>query len=232
MEGLGIEEQLRSIRPLRERSASRVRERAVAASTAEDFQRLKSRGLDRLIDLHLAESPQELLALARSYSVVSLVGGGMVDVEEVERAESLEDWYLVPEAVLGFYRENMETLAAAVEAASKLQAAGVEDFQDWEDFFDLIRRLGDKSDLEAERLSKLAGRLEDCVDKAAAAANEELKRRIEQQLAHPGWNGPLAGDEPGRWHPGALRDPDERDLSGGLERGQGARQRGSGSERC
>ncbi|HQI54631.1 MAG TPA: DNA mismatch repair protein MutS, partial [Methanothrix soehngenii] len=179
MEGLGIEEQLRSIRPLRERSASRVRERAVAASSAEDFQRLKSRGLDRLIDLHLAESPQELLALARSYSVVSLVGGGMVDVEEVERAESLEDWYLVPEAVLGFYRENMQILAAAVEAASKLRAAGVEDFQGWEDFFDLISRLGDKSDIEAERLSRLAARLEGCVDQAASTANEELKRRIE-----------------------------------------------------
>ena len=180
MEGLGLEEQLRSIRPLRERSSSRVRERAVAASSAEDFQRLKSRGLDRLIDLHLAESPQELLALARSYSVVSLVGEGMVDAEEVERAESLEDWYLVPEAVLGFYRENMETLAAAVEAALKLRAAGVEDFEDWEDFFDLISRLSDKSDLEAERLSRLAARLERSVDQAASAANEELKRRIEQ----------------------------------------------------
>ncbi len=62
----------------------------------------------------------------------------------------------------------------------KLRAAGVEDFEDWEDFFDLISRLSDKSDLEAERLSRLAARLERSVDQAASAANEELKRRIEQ----------------------------------------------------
>lgn len=179
MEGLGIEEQLRSIRSLRERSASRVRERALVASSVEDFQRLKSRGLDRLIDLHLAQSPPELLDLARSYSVVSLVGEGIGDADGVERVESLEDWYLVPEAVLGFYEENMETLLSAVKAASKLQAAGVEDFPDGEDFFTLICSLGEKSDLEVERLSRLVARLEGCVDQAAAAANEELKRRIE-----------------------------------------------------
>ncbi len=179
IEGLGINEQLRFIRPLRERADSRVRERALAASSAEDFQRLKSRGLDKLIDLHLAESPQELLALARSYSHVSLVGEGMGEEEGVERAESLEDWYLVPEAILGFYKENLEILAAAVKAASKLQGAGVEDFQGWEDFSNLIQRLGEKSDLEAERLSRLAAGLEGCLDQARAAANEELKRRIE-----------------------------------------------------
>ena len=179
MEGLGIEEQLCSIHPLRERAASRVRERALAASSPEDFQRLKSRGLDRLIDLHLVQSPPELLALARSYSHVSLVGKGMGEAEGVERAESLEDWYLVPEAILGFYKENLEILVAAVKAASKLQGAGVEDFQGWEDFSHLIQRLGDSSDLEAERLSRLVARLEGGVDQAAAEANEELKRRIE-----------------------------------------------------
>ncbi len=179
MEGLGIDEQLRFIRPLRERPASRVRERALVASSAEAFQNLKSRGLDRLIDLHLAESPQELLALARSYSVVSLVGEEMGDAEGVERAESLEEWYLVPEAVLGFYKENMETLLAAVKAASMLQAAEVESFNGWEDFSTLICSLSEESDLEGERLSRLAARLEGCVDRAAAAANEELKKRIE-----------------------------------------------------
>lgn len=110
---------------------------------------------------------------------MSLVGEGMGEEEGVERAESLEDWYLVPEVILGFYKENLEILVAAVKAASKLQGAGVEDFQGWEDFSNLISRLGEKSDLEAERLSRLAARLEGCLDQARAAANEELKRRIE-----------------------------------------------------
>lgn len=180
MAGQGIEEQLRSLRPLRERAPSRIRERALVASSPEDFQRLKSRGLDRLIDLHLAESPQELLALAQSYSLVSLVGEDIGDAEGVERAESLEEWYLVPEAVLGFYKENMETLLAAAKAAAKLQAAGLEDFLHWDDLFSLIGSLGEEGDPEGERLSTLAARLKGCLEKAAAAANEELKSRIEQ----------------------------------------------------
>ncbi len=106
MAGQGIEEQLRSLRPLRERAPSRIRERALVASNPEDFQRLKSCGLDRLIDLHLAESPQELLALAQSYSLISLVGEGIGDAEGVERAESLEEWYLVPEARRGILRKS------------------------------------------------------------------------------------------------------------------------------
>ena len=36
---------------------------------------------------------------------------------EVEKAESLEEWYLVPEAVLGFYEDNLECLMAAAQAA-------------------------------------------------------------------------------------------------------------------
>ena len=61
----------------REGDGARVRERAVAATSTEAFQRLKTRGLDRLIDLHLAESPAELMDLARSYSHVCLVGEEM-----------------------------------------------------------------------------------------------------------------------------------------------------------
>ena len=75
--GLGLEELLKSIRPLREKASSRVRERAVATTSAEAFQKLKARGLDKLIDLHLAESPPELMDLAKSYSHVSLVGEDM-----------------------------------------------------------------------------------------------------------------------------------------------------------
>ncbi len=180
MQGLGLEELLKSVRPLREKAPSRVRERAVAVTTAEAFQRLKARGLDRLIDLHLAESPPELMDLARSYSHVSLVGEDMEGPAGMELAESHEDWYLVPEAVLGFYKENLETLLAAVEAASRLQNAGAGDFHEWRDFGKLIAGLNDSGDGEAERLSRLAARLSGCVNEAASFANEELKRRIEK----------------------------------------------------
>ncbi len=44
VQGQGLEELLKKIRPLREKASSRVRERAVAATSAEAFQRLKARG--------------------------------------------------------------------------------------------------------------------------------------------------------------------------------------------
>jgi uncharacterized Ntn-hydrolase superfamily protein len=178
--GLGLEELLKKVRPLREKTATRVRERAVAATSVEAFQKLKERGLDRLIDLHLAESPAELADLARSYSHVCLVGEDMDGQAEMEAAQSLEEWYLVPEAVLGFYKENLECLQAAALAASRLQDAGVSGFSGWKSLTALLTRLNESGDAEGERLARLAAHLASCVNEAASWANEELKRRIEK----------------------------------------------------
>ena len=110
--GRGLDEMLKRVRPLREPSAGRIRDRAVAAASPEDFQSLKARGLDRLIDLHLAEGAAEMADLARGYSQISLVGAerlpfrGWEDLEGVEAARSLEEWYLVPESVLAYFKEN------------------------------------------------------------------------------------------------------------------------------
>jgi uncharacterized Ntn-hydrolase superfamily protein len=179
-QGLGLEDLLKLIRPLREKASSRVRERAVATTSIEAFQKLKARGLDKLIDLHLAESPPELMDLAKSYNHVSLVGEDMEEAVGLELAESLEEWYLVPEAVLGFYKENLETLLAAVEAASRLRAADVTDFQEWQDLEKLIVMLNESGDGEGARLARLASRLGGCVSEAASFANEELKSKIEK----------------------------------------------------
>jgi len=180
MQGRGMDELLEKIRPLREKAPARIRERAVAATSAEVFGQLKARGLDKLIDLHLAESPQELMGLVNSYSHVSLVGEELDVPSGVEHAESLEEWYLVPEAVLGFYKDNLEILAAATEAARRLQAAGACRFVGLDELEELISRLGKGEDSEAKRLSHLLLRLGGCVAEAAAWANEELKTKIEK----------------------------------------------------
>lgn len=188
MRGKGLEELLKNIRPLREKAAARVRERAVAATSAEAFSRLKARGLDRLIDLHLAESPSELMDLTRSYSHVCLVGEEMEGPIEAEKAESLEEWYLVPEAVLGFYNDNLQCLMAAVQAAGKLQDAGVAGFAGWESLQKLLSGLNESGDREGERLDRLAARLGGCVSEAASWANLELKRKIEMSSLTLGGN--------------------------------------------
>ena len=68
----------------------------------------------------------------------------------MEPAESLEEWYLVPEAVLGFYNENLETLKAAVELARKLKELGIRGFEEPEKLEKLIRKLNESGDCEAE----------------------------------------------------------------------------------
>lgn len=180
MRGQGLEELFLKIRPLRERPASRVRERAIAATSHDIFSGLKARGLDRLIDLHLAESPADIADLSRSYSHVCIAGEEIHGPVDLEQALSLEVWYLVPEAVLGFYQENSECLLAASAAAKMLKAGGVDGFTEYEGLFALLSRLGERSDKEAERLEKLDSSLASCVEEACAWANEELKARIEK----------------------------------------------------
>jgi DNA mismatch repair protein MutS2 len=179
MQGKGLEELLKSIKPLREKALSRVRERAVAATSVEAFQSLKARGLDKLIDLHLAESPPELMDIAKSYSHVSFVGEDVDGPEEMEHAESQEEWYLVPEAVLGFYKDNLETLLPAIELARRLKAAEVCVFKEAEKLERLITKLNESGDCEAERLSRVAIRLGGALSEAESWANEELKKKIE-----------------------------------------------------
>ncbi len=180
VQGSGMDELLKKIKPLREKPPTRIRERAVAATSAEVFGQLKAQGLDKLIDLHLVESPQELMGLVNSYSHVSLVGEELDVPSGVEHSESLDLWYLVPEAVLGFYKDNLETLEAATEAARRLQVSGAWCFVGMEELEELIARLGKKEEGEKERLSHLLLRFGKHVVESAAWANEELKAKIEK----------------------------------------------------
>jgi len=172
-------EQLIKIKPLREKAPTRVRERALAATSVEAFQQLKARGLDKLIDLHLAQSPRELMDLAKSYSQVSLVGEDMEGPEGIDHADSLEEWYLVPECVLGFYSNNFEIILAAVEAAQKIENAGLAHFAGLGDMHKQILLLDQEGDFEAKRLSQLSSRLSLCINEVTSRANDELKKRIE-----------------------------------------------------
>ncbi len=173
-----IEDNLQRIKPLSDRASERIRGRSLATSDVETFQQIKSRGLDRLIDLHLAESPRELLSLTESYSHVVLVGEGDCP-DEVEQAASMEDWYLIPEAVLGFYIDNLETLRAAIEVSRLLEEADITRFPETEALKKPISRLCEADDAEAERLSRLLSALSKSVSEAASWANARLKERIE-----------------------------------------------------
>ncbi len=176
----GIDDLLMKIKPLRDRAQARIRDRALAVGDPDVFSQLKARGLDRLIDIHLAEGRRELQDLCRSYSHVILIGEDAEGPAGMECAGStLDDWYLVPEAVLGFYRDNSETLCAAVGASRLLQEAGLSAFPELDGLERLIFDLGKDEDAEAKDLSRLLSTLSRSVTEVISWANARLKERIE-----------------------------------------------------
>jgi DNA mismatch repair protein MutS2 len=178
LEGQDTRTLLGKIKFLKEGSRGRIRGRAIAVASPETFQELKSRGLDKLIDLSIAESSRALSLLAESYAQVTLVGEGD-DLPGVEEALSLEEWYLVPESILGFFQENLETIISALALAEMLQNAGISQFSAYEELQKLLCRMGKEDDLEQQRLERLLAGLGSSVNEATSWANAELKKRIE-----------------------------------------------------
>lgn len=183
LEGKGIGELLLKIKPLKERPQARVRDRAILATSPEVHTQLRMRGLDKLIDVHLAESDREMIEASRGYSHVCVVGEQADNTSDntidLEHAESLEDWYLVPEAILGYYKDNLETLRSALKAAKMLEETGICRLGEQGGLDKLILGLEMDEDAEALRLAGVLDDINGCVKEAADWANSELKRRIE-----------------------------------------------------
>lgn len=183
LEGKGIGELLSKIRPLKERPQTRVRDRAIVASSPEVHTQLRMRGLDKLIDVHLAESDREMVEASRGYSHICVVGeladNASGDALDLEHAESMEDWYLVPEAVLSYYMDNLDTLLSALKAAKMLEDTGICHLKELDGLDKLIRSLQMDEDSESSRLAGVLEDINGCVKEAVAWANAELKRRIE-----------------------------------------------------
>ena len=159
LEGKGIGELLSKIKPLRERHLVRIRDRAILACSPEAHNQLKSRGLDKLIDVHLTESDREMIDISRGYSHVCVVGEPADDNVDIEQAESLEDWYLVPEAVLNYYKDNLEILLSSLKAAKMLDEVGICRFNELEELQNLIQGLEKDDDAESVRLVGVLGEI-------------------------------------------------------------------------
>lgn len=183
LNGKGIGDLLLKIKPLKERPQARVRDRAILATSPEVHTMLRIRGLNKLIDVHLAESDREMVEASRGYSHVCIVGeqsdNRSDDTMDIEHAESIEDWYLVPEAILGYYKDNKETIQSALKAAKMLEEAGICRLKELGGLDKLIHGLEMDEDAEALRLARVLEDINGCVKDAIAWANAELKRRIE-----------------------------------------------------
>ncbi|MCQ8903712.1 MAG: DNA mismatch repair protein MutS [Methanothrix sp.] len=175
-----VRELLRRIKPLRRREAQRIRGRAIVARSPEELAKARSMGFERLLDVHLAESPGELRDTASGYDHVIVLGDPGASLPGVEIAERLDIWYIAPEAVLSFYTDNRDALEAAIELAALLEEREIERFEGLEKLRDALRRLFDDADSSSiSRIDDLLRRLPQAIDSAIARANTELRQRIE-----------------------------------------------------
>ncbi len=140
---------------------------------------MKCRELDKLIDIHLAETDREMVDAATGYSHVCAIGYGRDCPADIETAQSTNDWYLVPEAILGYYKYNLEILLSATKAAKELQDAGICIFEGLNDILMIVQKLGTDDDAESLRLSSVLKNIDNRINEAASWANAELKRKIQ-----------------------------------------------------
>jgi hypothetical protein len=226
---IGMLELLSTVKPLRDRPAPKVRDRAVVVRTPEDLKELRSRGIDRLIDIHHAQSTSEIIDIAGGYSHVCIVGGyskgrshkpvestadrgqggiegdryggeewengssiaSVTALDEMEQAKRVEEWYLVPEAVLFFFKDNLDILLPAAKAAKilteRITSGAVAGLPveisgpigraiELSHLLCLLEGGGSKECARIEGVLKAA---EQSVNNAAAWANKELKAKIE-----------------------------------------------------
>jgi len=181
LRGTGIEEHLVKIKPLRERESGRIRDRAIVASSAKIFNELKAAGLSRKIDLHLAEGQSELMDLLGSYAHIIMVGDGDCP-EGAEQASCLEDWYLIPESLLSYYQDNLETIRAALEASRLIRdreaLPEMHSGPDLQALQSALGRMEKPADPESLRLARLLSALRPSLNQTISWANSELKSRI------------------------------------------------------
>jgi len=182
---------LSRVKPLRRGAGLRVRNRAIAIDSASEYRDLKERGIDKAIDVHLVESLRDLRDLAQGYDGVTFIGKTLdsLSLSEVEEAEEVEEWYLVPELVLHRYIENRDILDAAFEAARILKLDALPSFDGLERVMVASSKIGIEDDPEVMRLDRLNSELEGRVKEAVSWANAEIKRRVERSSVT------LAGDD-------------------------------------
>jgi hypothetical protein len=186
---LGIH--LSRMKPLRKGVCPRVRSRALAVDSASEYRDLKERGIDKVIDVHLVESLIELRDLAQGYDGVTFISKTLdsLSLSEIEEAQEVEEWYLVPELVLHRYQDNRDILEAVFEAAMILRLYDLPSFDGLKGLVEGSAKLGEDDDPEVRRLDRLNSELEGRVKEAVVWANAELKRRVESSSVT------LAGDD-------------------------------------
>jgi len=181
LKGHDLDRLLSQVKPLKKGTTHRVRGRVLAVDSVEILNDLKEQKLDKLIDVHLVNDARELKDLVGGYDHVVILGEHLDSsaFSDVEEAANLEDWYLVPEAILNRYVDNQAILEAVLNAADIIEQSGLRSFPDLGILKKFMHQIWEGDDEESRRLSNLLEKLDDCVNEALIWANSELKRKME-----------------------------------------------------
>lgn len=181
LKGHDLDRLLSQVKPLKKGTTHRVRGRVLAVDSVEILNDLKEQKLDKLIDVHLVNDARELKDLVGGYDHVVILGEHLDSsaFSDVEEAANLEDWYLVPEAILNRYVDNQAILEAVLNAADIIEQSGLRSFPDLGILKKFMHQIWEGDDEESRRLSNLLEKLDACVNEALIWANSELKRKME-----------------------------------------------------
>ncbi|HTX43261.1 MAG TPA: helix-hairpin-helix domain-containing protein, partial [Methanocella sp.] len=191
---------LRKVRHLKEPpKALKARDRAVFTGNKKDHEKLIADGIDRYLDVYRVETMGELVDIAKGYPQALVVGGEFAgaDFPEDMSVEFLEGgsgeaWWLVPEALIGFFAANKEPIEAALAAIKVIRARTDLDIGGYLDDAKMLElsqemsRLTPEGELEpgvdpeVDRLKNVLARYGDAFKAALKKANSDLHERMEQ----------------------------------------------------
>ncbi len=178
--------------------AVKARDRAIFTGNKKDYEKLINDGVGRYLDVYYVESMGELVDIARGYPQALVVGGEFagadfpedMGVELMERGAG-EAWWLVPEAVIGFFAANKEPVEASLAAIRAIRARTGLDICSYLDDAKILELSGEMARLTAEgeleagvdpevdRLKSVLARSGEAFKAALKKANSDLRERME-----------------------------------------------------
>lgn len=191
---------LKKARHLKEPAKTvKTRDRAIFTDNKKDYDRLLGDHADRYLDVYCVESMGELVDIAKGYPQALVVGNKFtgadfpddMNVEFIEGGAG-EAWWLVPEAVIGFFAANKEPIEASLAAVkiirskSDLNICGYLDDAKMLELSQEMARISPEGELEPgvdpdiDRLKNVLARYNDAFKAALKKANSDLHERMEK----------------------------------------------------
>jgi hypothetical protein len=177
--------------------ATKSRDRAIFTDNKKDNEKLLAEHLDRYLDIYCVDNMGELVDIAKGYSQIMVVGSKFTGSDfpedmSVDFAEgAAEAWWLVPEAVIGFFAANKEPVEASLMAIKSIRSKSdlqicsyIDDAKILELSQEMARITAEGElemgvDPEIDRLKNIQARYNEAFKAVLKKANADLHEKME-----------------------------------------------------